>query len=573
MSMEKRPYKNDYLCTATEMMKSKKKNVKVKAKKMCKMSRSKMSARFTAVISLFLFVGVLLTLSGCSFIILNEDKIPFLKDKTTDTSSDTETDDTDDTKTTTDSETDKPYDNENIIKYEYDGEAIADEYLKTVKNYNFGGNTVIIATTSASRMNIESGGEADTASYSYALYKRNLKVEEKLNCKLSYFESDEETLYKELGDAVKSGLYYADLLATPQHITARLAVDGYLFNLRSLPFIDLTAEYFDAGAISQLTGGHYIYALAGDAVRSPDDFACVYFNSDIVKASNYGGSLYALAKQGKWDWDTLITIALASERSVSLDERYAGTVDDEARYDFAYLLSGSSGDHFALNTVDTVPVASLPQSASGLAELCYRIFYESNFSFAYGSTDAEDETDENINLRNLNDFISGESVFHIGTLVDLAPLSKCSVNWGVLPIPKYDVNQEGYYTAMPKESLLAAVPAKTTNPDGMAALLETLFAASAGYLQDVFVEYQLYNTVRDNASLDMLDIIWKSAYYDFTYIFGLDSRPIRNIGYNLISDAATDAGTREDAAANVEKLYTRRSKEADKTLSNNFGIR
>ena len=38
---------------------------------------------------------------------------------------------------------------------------------------------------------------------------------------------------------------------------------------------------------------------------------------------------------------------------------------------------------------------------------------------------------------------------------------------------------------------LAAVSGKTTNPDGMAALLDTLFAASAGYLRDVFVEYQL----------------------------------------------------------------------------------
>ena len=215
------------------------------------------------------------------FIILNEDKIPYLHDKISDTSADTETDDTGDTDSTTTTENgnDKTDDKEkNIIKYEYDGEAIADKYLETAVKYNFGGNTVIVAVTAASRMNIESGGEEDTASYSYALYKRNLKVEEKLNCKLRYFESDEETLYNELSDAVKSGLYYADLLATPQHITARLAVDGYLFfNLRSLPFIDLTKEYFDAAAISQLTGGHYIYALAGDAVRSPEDFAMRLF--------------------------------------------------------------------------------------------------------------------------------------------------------------------------------------------------------------------------------------------------------------------------------------------------------
>ncbi len=577
MSMRIRRDKNDTICMATETTINKKTNVKIEANmKRKNMLRPKMSARFTAVISLLIFICVFLTLPGCSFIILNEDKIPYLKDKISDTSADTETDDTGDTDSTTTTENgnDKTDDMEkNIIKYEYDGEAIADKYLETAVKYNFGGNTVIVAVTAASRMNIESGGEEDTASYSYALYKRNLKVEEKLNCKLRYFESDEETLYNELSDAVKSGLYYADLLATPQHITARLAVDGYLFNLRSLPFIDLTKEYFDAAAISQLTGGHYIYALAGDAVRSPEDFACVYFNSNIVKASNYSGNLYALAKSGGWDWDTLLKIALASERLVSLDERYAGTIDDEARYEFAYLLSGSSGNHFVVNTVDTVPQASLPQSASGLAELCYSIFYESNFNFAYGSTDTEEKADENISLRNLTDFISGKSVFHIGTLADLESLSECNVNWGVLPIPKYDVKQEGYYTAMPKDAFLAAVPAKTTNPDGLAALLDTLFAASAGYLRDVFVEYQLYNTVRDNSSLDMIDIIWQSAYYDFTYIFGIESRPIRNIGYNLISDAATAAGTREEAAANIEKLYARRSKDADKTLSNNFGIR
>ena len=53
----------------------------------------------------------------------------------------------------------------------------------------------------------------------------------------------------------------------------------------------------------------------------------------------------------------------------------------------------------------------------------------------------------------------------------------------------------------------------------------------------------------------MIDIIWQSAYYDFTYIFGIESRPIRNIGYNLISDAATAAGTERKQQLTL-KSYT-----------------
>jgi hypothetical protein len=49
----------------------------------------------------------------------------------------------------------------------------------------------------------------------------------------------------ETKQAVESGTYYTDLMMIPLYMTGQFRIDGVLANLRSLPFLDLNAPYFN----------------------------------------------------------------------------------------------------------------------------------------------------------------------------------------------------------------------------------------------------------------------------------------------------------------------------------------
>ena len=121
------------------------------------------------------------------------------------------------------------------------------------------------------------------------------------------------------------------------------------------------------------------------------------------------------------------------------------------------------------------------------------------------------------------------------------------VSFGVLPIPKYDEQQESYITLLGNTFSLYGVPQDSQNPDLAAAVMECW--ASESYRQVTPALYELsfkYKYSQDDVASQMFDIARSTVVLDLARIFS------NNLGaYKSWQKAITgDAGWASTVKAN-----------------------
>ena len=114
----------------------------------------------------------------------------------------------------------------------------ARERVGKLSNYDFGGQNFIIATTSG--MTFATDGDEY---YDRVLLLRDSIVEEKYGIDIITISAAYSEIEQELRNAELSGDYYADLISVPEYRIGRLAVNGLIMNLRSLPFYGTVSSY------------------------------------------------------------------------------------------------------------------------------------------------------------------------------------------------------------------------------------------------------------------------------------------------------------------------------------------
>ena len=130
--------------------------------------------------------------------------------------------------------------------------------------------------------------------------------------------------------------------------------------------------------------------------------------------------------------------------------------------------------------------------------------------------------------------------------------------FGIVPLPKYDENQDGYHTLASTQMLL--LPSDMDDPEFVGVVLEALSFES--YQQ---VVPQLYEAVyqnkylRDSESEQMFDLIRGSLVYDsmwnygnggdFSYLIG------NTVGEKNIDIASFIAANIAKAQAELDKVY------------------
>ena len=115
----------------------------------------------------------------------------------------------------------------------------------------------------------------------------------------------------------------------------------------------------------------------------------------------------------------------------------------------------------------------------------------------------------------------GKTAFTTSALRYAVDLRETTVNYGILPYPKYDENQKKYYSITMDYSTAFAIP-KTAEQDidFVGTITEAMAYYSYQYVRDA-----LYNTVlkyrdaKDAESSKCVDIILENPKYDFAYIY------------------------------------------------------
>lgn len=349
-----------------------------------------------------------------------------------------------------------------------------------------------------------------------AIYKRNILTEERLNIHLNYFGEDNENEARtKFISSMLAGDDFCDILVhKAAHFSAFLTSETIL-PWNDINGIDLSQPWYVHFINDCITIGNQQYGILSDAWATSLTMAyTIAFNKRLADDWKIDDP-YQLVRDGNWTMDTMISLTKDIWRDINGDNiRDAG---DE--YGF-YTNSQTTLDCFIVaHNIESIgkdendlPIVNFYSDKLVKSfEKVYELYWENSGTFTDKNWDGYIETG----------FVSGLGLFSPMRIDHFISnkLREMEDDYGILPYPKLDENQSEYRTYLLSRPGVAMVPITISDDklDMIGYTLETLSAYSYHYLRPAIYDVTLSGkSVRDEESLEMLDLIMDSRCFDFS---------------------------------------------------------
>ena len=348
-----------------------------------------------------------------------------------------------------------------------------------------------------------------------AVYKRNLTVEQRFDVKLNYHDvaSDKSVFTKAVESSVMAGDEGYDVIC-PDYLW-QLDVSGYFIDLNSLDYLDFDKPWWNAAWNEHATIGGKCYTSVGylclDLLRNTE---VIYFNKKLIDEFKLDDP-YALVNENKWTLEKVSEMGQAVAGDVDgngkMDEndRFGLYINDQARNALYYSL----GFSLISNKNGELAVNQISERDTSLNELILKLFGGGDEGNLYGSDITVDFT----TTAAYKPFNQNNLLFTFFALTAVEAMRMTDVEFGIVPVPKYDTTQE--WISSNYGCTLSAIPVNTPDAERSAIILEALNAESYKQVTPVYYESVLKGKLaRDNDSEKMLDMIFGNLRFDFGFI-------------------------------------------------------
>lgn len=357
-----------------------------------------------------------------------------------------------------------------------------------------------------------------------AVFDRNSAVEERygviITTTLVSNASFENDFLLPVNNSIMAGDDLYQLLSGYEYRLATTVSNGDFLNWYEVPNIDLEQEWWEKDFIDATSYRGSSYVLTGSLSLSHlYSSACFFFNQDMLNSRFPGGSdeIFDHVDDGTWTIDTFYEYAKECSINVNGDDVW----DSEDTYGFATNTSTAvDGFLFAFDIDITKKDSKGTPTLAGVDEKLVNATVKINDiinvgGHTYIQPTIGTELDPFIGM-----FLKSSAVFSSGRLADAQKLRESELNYGILPYPKWDAEQEGYHSFTLNYSSAFAIPRTVEDPEFVGTITEAL-----AYYSHLYVRDALYNTVlkyrdaKDENSSKCVDIILNGAKYDFAYIY------------------------------------------------------
>ena len=381
-----------------------------------------------------------------------------------------------------------------------------------------------------------------------SVYLRNRKVEEKLGIKITElrymdvsWSSGQIGLCNELINSVMAGDDHCDAAYLPVYFKPEVVTGGYLMDLRSIPELRLDQPYWDQVINDSLEYSGRLYTASGPLHLMTFDLSWVLlFNQRLM--TDLGLEYpYKLVTDGKWTLDRFNEYVTASP-DIAGESSFAYKADGVCRYGIAGHSDSPTGFIYSAGNVMTGYDAENRLTVTVGTEKLYSTI--DKLIEIFDTKEGKVYYDNNEYLKIFRD---GRAVFITCELKASLEEREMEDAFGLLPFPKYDERQENYQTTMNSIACLLTVPITQTDPARAGVILDALTYESMQTVLPMYYDVTLSQKgLRNNESIDMLDIIRNTRGVEFTDVFGITT------GYSgEIKSMVT--GGRNTAASATEK--------------------
>jgi hypothetical protein len=400
-----------------------------------------------------------------------------------------------------------------------------------------------------------------------SVFERNKFVENRLNVKISHITENTTNDYavvQKVDTAVKSGSKEYDGLTSPAYVVLEQALAGTFANLTGVASnIDMEQPWWTAGFNEACSFQGTQYAAAGSILLSTYRFAyATVFNKALFTDANQP-FLYGYVEDGTWTLDKQASLVPLFHRdngngTQDASGDYYGFVTDLGIYVDPYWAScrvdiigkNADGDYEMIFNIDRLHEA---------AEKALALYYE---------------TDGGTYLGSINSIFSqGFAAMATIRMLEMETSSMRNMEdaYGVVPMPRLTVNEDGYYSTLHDGFTVLSVPTTVRDDrlEEVTAVLEAMGSASYRIVKPAYYETTLRTKlVSDPQSSAMMDMIIENLRTDAGYInvysfnsFHHGFRAIMSSKQNTVSSKYK--GLQKSTAKMVKILNNKLTKLAD----------
>lgn len=419
----------------------------------------------------------------------------------------------------------------------------SEPYKADVPDVDYDGETFVILASyaAADPVNYEFGGDGTTELVgdviNVAVKTRNELVENQLGVEIiemPIVDTDRMgggSTFQKVSTAVNTSIFDFDMCSTSLFNMAALGKSLYLEDLMSLEHLNkLEAPWWHKHFVSEVNIMGSVYFASGDiSYHNINATAAILFNKDLF--ANYElDDPYALVREKKWTLDKLEEF----QKTVSIDVEPNGTINHldyvtiSSSYDMIWAQFFSSGGRILSKDEDGKPVLSIySERNDSVISKIQDIMHDDQY-IVYADELGQYAT-TTVGALVYDMFMSGRSVMHIGSVATIDKIKDTAYDFGILPYPMFDENQEDYYSFLnPWVGNAISIPygMDEERVEKISIVMESMGAEGKNVLIPQFYEVALKRqNTRDDESQEMLDIISTTVGTDFGQLSNLAGYP------------------------------------------------
>ena len=354
-----------------------------------------------------------------------------------------------------------------------------------------------------------------------AKYARNRSVEDRFNCVIDYaYQASYTDVQSWVTKTVMSGADEFDLFCSHGASAGGSVLKNIFLNWYDIPHVDFSKPWWPSSCADELTyDGKCILAVSDFNYTAVSGAMCMFFNKNL--ASSYDmGNLYQVALDGKWTFDYFTELT----KDIYIDSDGSGDKSDADFYGFAQSHAWQIGVSAWLWAFDNPTMA---KDSDGVPQIAVKTDKINNivnelYDYLFNSNGVHYRRDNEAG-QGMDLFLNKQTIFAMGNVGSPTGegLRNFEDEYGMLPLPKWDENQHGYYTMASGEHTVLAVPKTVKDTEFVGTVVEALSAESYKQVIPTLYEIALKTRyLRDNESKEVLDMLIEGRTYDFGYIYG-----------------------------------------------------
>ena len=337
--------------------------------------------------------------------------------------------------------------------------------------------------------------------------------------------------------------------------------ENIFLDLTDCEYLDLDAIYWSQGYNESASIGNSQYLATGALALSLYRLMFItFYNKNLLEEAQYE-NLYTVVDDGRWTIDYQIQLS----KDLYRDADGSGTVSEGDTVGFAsstlsYLDPYWSSCDIQIITKDAdnyLQYSLDSEKLSNTVDKLIVLFHQSNAWFDKSSGDDGKQTA----MSNL--FATG----NVGTVtlrlgsVETDQFITMQDEYGIIPMPKYDENQEKYYTFLHDQFTSIGIPSVHSSDEEkvqmLGAVLEALALENYKSVVPTYYEVALKGRyLEDSESWRMLDMIYENVKVDAGVLYTKNLGSIHQTPRNMIEAGRNTVSSQIKAIARqIEKQF------------------